>query len=278
MFAMRPHVKGGGSQGRHVPGVRKMYDLSGKRVLVTGASRGIGAAIAARLGQAGAHVIAHYGSDGAGAEASVADVPADRKRLVQADLGDLDAVERLWSASIEWRGGIDVLVNNAAVMLWNGGMDQPLESWDRAWDETLRINVLAPARLMRQAVPHFLSRGGGTIISISSWAAQRGVTNPNTMAYGASKAAIRAATQTVARAYAARGILAYVLAPGVVRTRLSEQFAETQGGEAVISAALASGRWVEPEEIAHTVAFLASGVAPQLSGATLDMNGASYIR
>lgn len=208
----------------------------------------------------------------------MADVPADRKRLVQADLGDLDAVERLWSASIEWRGGIDVLVNNAAVMLWNGGMDQPLESWDRAWDETLRINVLAPARLMRQAVPHFLSRGGGTIISISSWAAQRGVTNPNTMAYGASKAAIRAATQTVARAYAARGILAYVLAPGVVRTRLSEQFAETQGGEAVISAALASGRWVEPEEIAHTVAFLASGVAPQLSGATLDMNGASYIR
>jgi NAD(P)-dependent dehydrogenase (short-subunit alcohol dehydrogenase family) len=131
---------------------------------------------------------------------------------------------------------------------------------------------------MRQAVKHFLARGGGSIITISSWAAQRGVTNPDTIAYGASKAAIRAATQTIARAYAARGLLAYVIAPGVVRTRLSQQFAQTQGGEAVISAGLASGRWVEPEEIAETVLFLASGVAPQLSGATLDMNGASYIR
>jgi NAD(P)-dependent dehydrogenase (short-subunit alcohol dehydrogenase family) len=255
-----------------------MSDLSAKTILVTGASKGIGAAIARRLGEDGAYVVAHYGSDRDGAEAATARIPAERKLLVQADLGDLDAVERLWSASASWRGGLDVVVNNAAVMLWGGGIDQPVEAWDATWDETLRVNVLAPARLMRQAIPHFLDRGGGTIISISSWAAQRGVTNPDTMAYGASKAAIRAATQTVARAYAARNILAYIIAPGVVRTRLSQQFAETQGGEAVISAGLASGRWVEPEEIAHTVAFLAAGLAPQLSGATLDMNGASYIR
>jgi NAD(P)-dependent dehydrogenase (short-subunit alcohol dehydrogenase family) len=255
-----------------------MYDLSGKIILVTGASKGIGAAIAKLMGEAGASVIAHYGSDEAGARNAVAQVPADRKLLVGADLDDLAAVERLWESSLAWRGQIDVFVNNAAVMLWNGGMDQPLEIWDDVWEQTLRVNLLAPVRLMRQAVKHFLSRKGGSIITISSWAAQRGVTNPDTMAYGASKAAIRAATQTVARAYAASGVLAYVLAPGVVRTRLSQQFAETQGGEAVISAGLASGRWVEPEEIAHMVAFLASGVAPQLSGATLDMNGASYIR
>lgn len=271
MFAMRPQVKSRAE-------TQSMYNLSGKTILVTGTSKGIGAAIAKILGDAGASIVAHYGSDEAGALNALAQVPAGRKLFVGADLNDLGAVERLWESSLAWRGQIDVFVNNAAVMLWDGGIDQPLKSWDDVWEQTLRVNVLAPARLMRQAVKHFLARNGGSIITISSWAAQRGVTNPDTMAYGASKAAIRAATQTVARAYAANGILAYVLAPGVVRTRLSQQFAETQGGEAVISAGLASGRWVEPEEIAHMVAFLASGVAPQLSGATLDMNGASYIR
>ena len=255
-----------------------MYDLSGKTILVTGASKGIGAAIARELGDCGAAVVAHYGTDRPGAEEAVSHIPEDRKLLSQADLDDLAAVETLWETSLAWRGKIDLFVNNAAVMLWEGGIEQPLETWDDVWDRTLRVNVLAPARLMRQAVKHFLQQGGGSIVTISSWAAQRGVTNPDTIAYGASKAAIRAATQTVARAYASKNILAYTLAPGVVRTRLSEQFAETQGGEAVISAGLASGRWVEPEEIAKTVAFLASGVAPQLSGATLDMNGASYIR
>ena len=163
-------------------------------------------------------------------------------------------------------------------MPFNGGFDAPLEDWERAWDQCHRVNVLAPARLMRSAVNHYQDAGGGSIISISSWAAQRGVTNPATMAYGASKAAIRAATQSVARAYARQGIQAYVIAPGVVRTRLSQEFAATQGGEAQVSAGLATGEWVTPEEVARLVAFLASGTVPQLSGATLDVNGASYIR
>lgn len=255
-----------------------MSDLSEKRILVTGASKGIGAAIAKALGDAGASVIAHYGSDRAGAEQATAAITDDRKLLIGADLGDLAAVEALWDQALAWKDGIDVLVNNAAVMLWDGAFDADLDIWDSVWEETLRINVLAPSRLIRRAVGHFLPSGGGAIITISSWSAQRGVTNPATIAYGASKAAIKSATQTVARAYAKQGIQAYVVAPGVVRTRLSEQFAETQGGEAAISAGLASGKWVEPSEIAALVAFLASGAAPQLSGATLDMNGASYVR
>jgi NAD(P)-dependent dehydrogenase (short-subunit alcohol dehydrogenase family) len=104
------------------------------------------------------------------------------------------------------------------------------------------------------------------------------VTNPATIAYGASKAAIQAATQTIARAYAKKGILAYVLAPGVVRTRLSEQFAATQGGEDNITRGLAMGEWVPPAEIGELIAFLATGRMRHLSGATLDINGASYIR
>jgi NAD(P)-dependent dehydrogenase (short-subunit alcohol dehydrogenase family) len=127
-------------------------------------------------------------------------------------------------------------------------------------------------------VNHFKEAGGGAIVSISSWAAQRGVTNPATIAYGASKAAVRSATQSIARAYARDNIQAYIIAPGVVRTRLSEEFAASQGGEEAVSATLASGEWVTPEEVGNIVAFVASGAARQLSGATLDVNGATYIR
>ncbi len=264
--------------GNPMTGSTSLHGLAGRTVLVTGASKGIGAAIAAQLGAAGAHVIAHYGSDRAGAEAACAKTPVERKHLVAADFSRLDDVEALWSQALAWRGSIDVLVNNAATMIWNGGIDEPLATWDEVWDQTLRINVLAPARLLRQALLHFRARRAGIVITISSWAAQRGVTNPATIAYGASKAAIHAATKTVARAYAREGILAYTIAPGVVGTRLSEQFASTQGGREAVTSGLTMGEWVPPEEIAELVTFLASGRARHLSGATLDVNGASYVR
>ncbi len=255
-----------------------MYDLSGKCVLVTGASKGIGAAIARRMAGAGAHVVAHYGSDRSGAEEALAGLDASRVRLVGADFADLDAVEALWDGALEWRGRVDVLVNNAALMLFEGGFGDSTEQWDETWERTLSVNVLASARLLRRAVLHYLDEGGGTIITLSSWAAQKGVTNPATIAYGASKAAIHNATQTIARAYAADGILAYLIAPGVVRTRLSENFAESMGGEAAITDSLAMKEWVPPDDIAHTAVFLASGAARHLTGATLDINGASYVR
>lgn len=255
-----------------------MYDLSDKTVLVTGASKGIGAAVATRLGSAGAFVIAHYGSDRDGAEAACQDIDDARKLLLQADFARLDEVESLWDRALDARSRVDVLVNNAAIMLWDGGFESPLANWDAVWEQTLGVNVVAASRLLRRAVNHYRQMGGGTIITMSSWAAQKGVTNPATIAYGASKAAIHAATQTIARAFAREGILAYVLAPGVVRTRLSDQFAATQGGEDSITRNLVMGEWVSPEEIAELVTFLATGLVRHLSGATLDVNGASYIR
>lgn len=255
-----------------------MYDLSDKTILVTGSSKGIGAAIVKQLGDCGAHVVAHYGSDRAGAVEATGSIAESRKLLVQADFAKLDDVEALWREAEAWRGRIDVLVNNAAVMLWGGGFGQSTEDWDETWENSLRINVLAPARLLRQAVRHFTDADGGTIITISSWSAQKGVTNPDTIAYGSSKAAIHTATQTIARAFAKQGVLAYVIAPGVVRTRLSEQFAATQGGEQKITDMLAMGEWVPPEEIAELASYLATGRVRHLSGATLDINGASYIR
>lgn len=255
-----------------------MYDLTGKTILVTGASKGIGAATAARLGEAGASVVAHYGSDRAGAEAATQAIDDDRKRLVAADFSNLDDVESLWDEAEGWHGRVDVVVNNAAIMLFDGGPGVELDEWDRIWQQTLAVNVLASARLLRRAVRHYLEAGGGSIVTLSSWAAQKGVTNPDNIAYGASKAAAQNMTQTIARAYAKDGILAFCIAPGVVRTRLSEQFAESLGGEAPVSEGLAMREWVPPDDIANTVVFLASGKARHLTGATLDLNGASYIR
>jgi len=254
-----------------------MHDLRGRTVLLTGASKGIGAATARALGAAGAHLVAHYGSDEAGARAATADIPPGRVRLVRADLSGPGAAEALWEAAVDWCGRVDVLVNNAAHMAQTP-LDAPREAWDERWAQTLQVNVKAPADLMRAAVPHFRAHGGGVLVTLSSWAAQRGSSNPDLLAYAASKAAVKALTQTLARAHAREGLLAYLVAPGVVRTRMSEDAAARQGGADAVTAGLAMGEWVPPEEVADLVAFLATGGCRHLSGATLDVNGASYVR
>ena len=253
-------------------------DLSGKTILLTGCSKGIGAATARVLGAAGAHIVMHYGSDRAGAEAAGAAIPADRKLLVAADFAQSGAVDALWAAAVKWRGHIDVVVNNAAIMLWEGGIYDDDETWERVWAQTFQVNVFSATRLLRNAVRHYRERDGGIIITVSSWSAQRGSTNPDTIAYAASKAAVRAATQTIARGYARDRVLVYTIAPGVVHTQMSENFAATQGGSQTVTAGLAMGEWVPPDDIAHLVAFLSTGQCRHLSGATLDVNGASYVR
>jgi NAD(P)-dependent dehydrogenase (short-subunit alcohol dehydrogenase family) len=138
--------------------------------------------------------------------------------------------------------------------------------------------VRAAASLTRDAVQHFRARREGVLVTLSSWVAQRGSSNPNLLAYAASKGAIRALTNTIARVHSKEGVLAYMIAPGVVRTQMSVDSAATQGGEEVVTATLAMGEWVPPDEIGELVCFLASGRQRHLSGATFDVNGASYIR
>lgn len=259
------------------PGADAATELAGKTILVTGASKGIGAAIVASVGAAGAHVVAHYGSDEEGARAATRGIAAERRLLVAADLARAGEPERLWREALAWRGRVDVLVNNAAVML-----EAPLEgddaAWARVWDESLRVNVRAPAELMRLAVRHFVECGGGSLITLSSWAAQRGSGSAALAVYASTKAAVRSLTQTIARNYARQGVLAYVVAPGIVRTRMSEQFAASTGGEDAVTATLAMGEWVPPPELGALVAFLATGRCRHLTGATLDVNGATYVR
>lgn len=252
-------------------------ELAGRTVLVTGASGGIGSVTAATVGARGASVIAHYRGNRAGAEAAVGGLADDRRLLVQADLAQPGGSRALFAEALAWRRRVDVVVVNAAILL-----DTPFDGsdadWDENWERTLRVNVLEPVSLMREALRHFLEVGGGTLVVLSSWAAERGSAIASLSAYAASKAAVRNVAQTIARNHARDGVLAYVVAPGIVQTPMSEISASSRGGVDAVNAILAMGEMVPPEEVGELIAFLASGRNRHLSGATIDVNGATYIR
>jgi 3-oxoacyl-[acyl-carrier protein] reductase len=252
-----------------------VIELAGKVMLVTGGSRGIGAATARTLGAAGADVIVHYGRDRAGAEDVAARIGAERCVLVQADLAAPGAGAGLWDQALAWRGHIDVVVNNAGIAPTVGVTD-PLSAWATAWDQTLRVNVVAVADICRAAILHFRTRGGGTIINISSRAAFRGDT-PDYMHYAASKGAVVALTKSIARGFGREGVLAYGIAPGWVRTDMAEAAVQARGLDA-LTRDIPLGDMAPPEEVANVVAFLASGLARHATGTTVDINGASYVR
>ncbi len=251
--------------------------LNGKTILVTGASRGIGAATVARLGAAGARVIAHWNHDGTGVRNATDGIPEDRKFLIQADLLSVGGARDLWRKAIDLAEKIDVVVNNAGV-LPRAGIDASNVEWDDAWDLALQVNAASPVELMRLATRHYIETGGGILITLSSWVAHRGSGSPNLIAYASSKAAVTAATKTIARTQAANGILAYCIAPGPVATEMTTTASQDLGGEASVQASLAMGEMVPPFEIAELITFLAAGHVRHLSGGTLDITGATYIR
>ena len=254
-----------------------MIGVEGKTVLVTGASRGIGAAAAAALGEAGASIVAQYRSHREGAEQALASVDAACKVFLQADFARPGAARALWRDVVAARDRIDAVVVNAAMLVetpFDGGDEQ----WDEGWEATLRVNVLEPTSLIREAVAHFRAQGGGIVITLSSWAAQQGSAIASLSAYAASKAAVKAVTQTVARNYAKEGVLAYVVAPGIVHTEMSEISARARGGIEAVRAILALGETVPPSEVGTLITFLASGACRHLTGSTIDLNGATYVR
>jgi NAD(P)-dependent dehydrogenase (short-subunit alcohol dehydrogenase family) len=254
-----------------------MSDLTGRTVLLTGASGGIGAPTARALLDAGAQLVAHYAGNPDDARAACADFPPDRFTLVQTDLSRRGAARCLWRNALAWRGAVDAVVVNAATNL-DTPLDGSDETWDEGWETTLRVNVIEPASLMREAVNHWLTTGGGCLVTISSWAAQRGSAIPQSGAYASSKAAIHSFAQTIARNHAGDRILSYIIAPGIVHTPMSEVAAVHRGGIDKLNAMLPMGAMVEPEEVGRLITWLAAGGAPNLTGATLDLNGSSNIR
>ncbi|MEM1095963.1 MAG: SDR family oxidoreductase [Bacteroidota bacterium] len=248
-------------------------DLSGRVILVTGASRGIGAAIAQQLGQAGATVVVHYGRNAERAQA-VAEAAGRSARTFQADLADADATAQLWANVLAAFPRVDALVNNAGVSP-ETGLDLDEADWQSAWHQTMHVNLRAPEQLCRLAIRHFQQHGGGRIVNVASRAAFRGDT-ADYMTYAASKGGLVALTRSIARGFGKDEIKAFTLAPGFVQTDMAQPFVEAYG-EAYITDDLALPTLTQPADIAPHVVFLLSGLADHATGCTLDVNAGSYV-
>jgi len=229
-------------------------------ILLTGSSRGIGAAIAGALDRPDVELVGHGTRSG-----------------VPADFADPAAPRALWEAALDRLGGtVDVLINNAGVFEANP-LDDGDADWVARWERTMRINLTAAAELCRLAVLHWQGRGfAGRIVNIASRAAYRG-DSPAHWHYAASKAGMVAMTKTIARGYAAQGILAFAICPGFTMTGMAEDYLASRGGDKLL-ADIPLGRVAEPHEVAEVARFLALEAPASMTGAVIDVNGASYVR
>ena len=250
-------------------------DLSGKVALVTGSSRGIGREISRGLAERGARVAVHFRADRGAAEETLASLQGERHALFGADVADPDATRGLiWDVTREM-GGIDILVNNAAIFEAHPVPEVDYEGWQEAWTRTVATNLLGPANLSFLAARSMMERGGGRVVNVSSRGAFRG--EPETPAYGASKAGLNAMSQSMAQALAPHGVFFYVVAPGFVETDMASDLLDGPDGDG-IRAQSPLGRVATAGEVASTVVFLASEAPDFMTGAIVDVNGASYLR
>lgn len=253
-------------------------DFTGKTALVTGASRGIGRAVAVLLAEHGARVAVHYHQNEAAAHATLAampTVPGGEHLLVQADLADADAVQHMVETAASGLGRLDVLVNNAGIFEECRIADDDYAAWQAHWSRTLAANLIGAANAAYCAAQVMIPQGGGQIVNVSSRGAFRG--EPTAPAYGASKAGMNAMSQSLAVALAPHNILVTTVAPGWVATDMAGHEIDRDDG-AAIRAQSPFNRIATPEEIARTVVWLAAGDVPFISGAVVDVNGASYLR
>ena len=230
-------------------------------ILLTGASRGIGAATLDALTKAGHRVVGQSTKGGDG--------------LIASDFADPDGPRQAWEAAVDQLGRIDVLINNAGIFE-SVDVNASDEEWHAAWGRTLSVNLQASADLCRLAVRHFREKGGGRIVNIASRAAFRG-DSPNHWHYAASKGAMVAMTRSIARGYAAENILAFAVAPGFTVSEMTEEYLTGRGG-AQILADIPLGRVATTVEVAETIRWLATDAPASATGTVIDVNGASYVR
>ena len=249
--------------------------MDGRAVLVTGAGRGIGRAVAQAFADQGDRVAVHYGRSAGPAADVLASLPGTGHVAVQADLADPAAVRRMVDEAATALGGLDVLVNNAGIYTPHPITEVSYEQWQAAWQETLAVNLTGAANVTWCAVQHMIPRGGGRVVNVSSRGAFRG--EPGQPAYGASKAGLNALGQSLARALAPHGISVSTVAPGFVATDMAADGLAGPRGDSIRGQS-PFGRVATADEIAAAVLYLASAQAEWASGSILDLNGASYLR
>ncbi len=274
--------------------VSDMGSTATRGVLVTGSSRGVGAATARAFAARGDRVVVHYRSAEAPARELLESLAGNGHALVRADLSRPDEVRRLADEAADALGRIDVLVNNAALFLDpaaapEGGSrrgdhritDVDYDAWVRAWQTTLATNLMGPANLTWCVARHMIATPPaagmprGRIVNVGSRGAYRG--EPDVPAYGASKAGLHAFGQSMAIALAPEGISVVSLAPGFIATDMAATLLDGPGG-AAIRAQSPFDRVATPEEVARALVTLAAPDAEWVSGSVIDFNGASYLR
>jgi NAD(P)-dependent dehydrogenase (short-subunit alcohol dehydrogenase family) len=246
-----------------------------RRVLVTGGSRGIGAAVCRTFAELGDRVAIHYGTSRTAAEEVLASLPGTGHVVVAADLRDAEQVRSMVDDAAAALGGLDVLVNNAGVFYDHHVDEVSYEHWQQAWADTLGVNLVGAANASYCALRHMPRDGSARIVNVGSRGAFRG--EPRSPAYGASKAGLASFGQSLAKALGGTGVSVTTVAPGFVETDMATESLEGEGGDAIRGDS-PFGRVAQPQEIADAVVYLASPEAQWASGAILDLNGASYLR
>ena len=252
----------------------RLMTTTSRSVLVTGGSRGIGAEIARAFAANGDRVAVHYSASSGLADQVVASLAGDGHIAVQADLGDPEAIRSMVDQAAGHLGGVDVLVNNAGVFHHHAIEESSYEEWQRAWADTLSVNLVGAANVTWCALQHMPRQSGSRIVNVGSRGAFR--TEPHAPAYGASKAGIAAFGQSLAKALGSQGIAVTTLAPGFVDTEMAAASLAEKGDE--IRGQSPFNRVPTAAEVAHAVLFLASPEAEWASGSVLDFNGASWFR
>lgn len=251
-----------------------MMQLNDQNILVTGASRGIGAEIATTLLKDGAKVVLHGNQNLSPALEIAAGFP-DRAEVIKANLEEMDEVDSLWSSALASTGHLDTIVLNAGIFKPNptsNGNALWLENWRRTMD----VNLTSAALLTKLALEHFKQRNGGRFIYIASRAVFRGEAE-DYMDYAASKGGLTSLSRTIARSYGKYNIKSFVIAPGFVQTDMAAAYIEEHGDETILSE-LALPNLTQPKDIAPLVGFIASGAMDHATGSTIDINAGSHIR
>ena len=252
-----------------------MYDFSGKRIFITGGSRGIGKAIAQGFATYGAEIVITYKSKEKLAKELIKSLPGQNHSCLELDVTNSEDIKETISKSISILSGLDIVINNAGLFVDHPILDTKFDDWQNAWRSTIEANLIGPANICYHAAQYFKKQKKGKIINISSRGANRG--EPISPAYGASKAGLNAMSQSLAVALAPYGIFVGVVAPGFVETDMTSLILSSNQGDSIKQQS-PLGRVGRPEEIAQAVMMLSMDGMDYATGTIVDLNGASYLR